>query len=50
MLKNLATLFGFGLLVAGCYWVWPPFGLIVSGILLLTGSIIGHIRTPSRRQ
>ena len=43
-MRDVAAIIGFGLLAAGCWYAWPPLGLIVPGMLLLSAAVAGHLR------
>jgi divalent metal cation (Fe/Co/Zn/Cd) transporter len=43
VIHDVTALLGLGLVFAGCWWVYPPAALIVSGGILLAGSIWGHL-------
>lgn len=39
-LRDLAAIAGFGLLIGGCWTIYPPLACIVGGFLLLSGAVI----------
>lgn len=48
LLVNLLVLAGLALIVAGCWFVSPPFGLIVGGLAVLVVAAI--VAAPVRRR
>ena len=47
---DIAGVAGFVLLVAGTGWMYPPAGLIVAGVLLLTAAVIASSRSAAPKQ
>ena len=45
-LKDCMALTGFLLIVGGAGWVYPPAAPIIAGVMVLSLSIIAHLRGP----
>ncbi len=48
--RNAALGIGLAVLSAGCWWVYPPLGLIVPGAVVLVGAVYGTLRAASTGQ
>lgn len=44
---GFALVVGIALIIAGCYWMYPPLGLIVGG-LILAALAVGLSRTNAK--
>jgi hypothetical protein len=42
--NDLMVFFGMVLLTSGSYFIYPPLGLVVPGVILFTLGIVGAIR------
>ena len=47
-MRDIVGLVGLALVSVGAWQAWEPMGLIVPGVLLLTASVVGHLRQPRR--
>ena len=49
ILRDLAILLGAGCLIAGCWYAWPPLGLIVLGGALAAFGVLSQMDCDRKR-
>lgn len=50
IIRDVLILGGIGGIVTGCWWIWPPLGLIVAGVVAVALGVLWQEAVKEARQ